>query len=79
MVRIAPSLGRIGGHVAASVGLIVVALLLRHMSTNPAADELPVLGAIVFLSSGSIGLGYASGRFFGESYARTLTSVTARF
>ena len=79
VVRIAPSLGRIGGHVAASVGLIVVAHQLRHMNENPAAGELPVLAAIVFLSSGSIGLGYASGRFFGESYARTLTSVTARF
>ena len=78
-VRLAPSLGRVGGHVAASVGLIAASVLLARTPLESIQQQILALSLIAFLTLGTVALGYAAGRFFGDSYAHTLRSATARF
>ena len=77
--NLANDLGRLGGYVALAIALIILSMLLAHVDGAYLKARPMMTSLVTFLVVGSIGLGYASGRFFGEVYARTLISVTARF
>ncbi len=72
-------LGRLGGHIALAIALIIVSMFLTRMDATYLAARPLTTFLVAVLVIGSVGLGYAAGRFSGEVYARTLTSVTSRF
>ncbi len=77
--NLSDDLGRLGGYVALAIALIIVSMFLAHVDAAYLRARPFTTSLVAFLVIGSIGLGYAAGRFFGEVYARTLSSVTARF
>lgn len=72
-------LGRLGAHIALAIALIIVSMFLTRVDATYLAATPLTTSLVGVLVIGSVGLGYAAGRFSGEVYARTLTSVTSRF